>query len=81
MVAVAGTPRYQIMAQRESTDKVREVVEEVFSPETTVKDGVVGSSIGRVHVKLRALYALRMELDRDIQALKRTADILEDGCP
>jgi hypothetical protein len=31
----------------------------------------------RLHEKIRALEALRVEIDRDIETLKKTVDILE----
>jgi hypothetical protein len=39
------------------------------------------ASGGRLQEKLENLYALRVEIDSDIEALKRVADILEDPSP
>jgi hypothetical protein len=55
--------------------------QETSSPETTDTGDVSGARSKTVHEKLRGLLALRAELDRDIEALKRTADILDDAGP
>lgn len=56
-------------------------VDEISSPEVTSTGDVSAARSGRLHEKLRGLLALRAELDKDIEALKRTVDILDDASP
>jgi hypothetical protein len=67
--------------KRIGSDEEKELSEELSSPERTTMGGVIEGYVGEVHKTLRALYTMRMELDRDIEALKRTAEILEDSYP
>ena len=49
------------------------------SPESVDIAKLAGVETRRVHEKLRALLAKRVELDKDIEALRRTVDILGDA--
>jgi hypothetical protein len=51
--------------------------EEASSPEVTVTWDMTRAGGGRLQEKLESLYVLRMEIDNDIEALKRVADILD----
>lgn len=46
------------------------------SPDMTVTGDVIRSGGGRLQEELERLCALRVEIDGDIEALKRTMDIL-----
>lgn len=55
--------------------------EEASSPEMTVTGDLDGAGAGSVklHEKLRILYELKAELEKDIEALKRVVDILDES--
>lgn len=50
--------------------------EEVCSSKTMVTGDLAGARSGMLHEKLQHLYALRVELDKDIETLKRAVAIL-----
>jgi hypothetical protein len=65
----------------EGTEETRFGEEEASSPETTVNGDLARSGGGRLQEKLERLYSLRVEIDRDIEALRRAMDILDDASP
>jgi hypothetical protein len=65
----------------EGAEEARYGDEEASSPEVTATWDMARASGGRLQEKLENLYALRVEIDSDIEALKRVADILEDPSP
>jgi hypothetical protein len=68
-------------SEGESMDIVSEGVDEASSSENTV-NGDLGAARGsRLHEKLKGLLLLRAELDKDIEALKRAVDILDESSP
>jgi len=71
-------PREQSPSQFESMEDVRKSDEEVTSPELEVT-GDLSTGGGKVQEKLRALLALRAEIDRDIETLRMTVDILDES--
>ncbi|KAN0099015.1 hypothetical protein V8E51_014678 [Hyaloscypha variabilis] len=62
----------------EGFQKAQDGEEEASSPESVDIAKLAGVETRRVHEKLRALLAKRVELDKDIEALRRTVDILDD---
>jgi hypothetical protein len=68
-------------SEGESMDFVSDRVGEVSSPENTVTGDLNAARGGRLHEKLRGLLLLRAELDKDIEALKSTVDILDESSP
>jgi hypothetical protein len=53
--------------------------EEASSPEMVISGDVANASGGRLREELERLCALRGEIDGDIEALKRTLDILGES--
>ena len=53
--------------------------EEGASPEVSATCELSAGGSGKVQEKLKALFALRAEIDRDIETLKRTVDILDES--
>ena len=53
--------------------------EEGSSPEAEVTGDLTTAGGGKMQDKLRALLALRAEIDRDIDTLRRTVDILDES--
>ena len=51
--------------------------EEASSPEMTITSDLTITGSGKIQEKLRDLLALRVEIDLDIEALKRALNILE----
>jgi hypothetical protein len=55
--------------------------EEASSPEMTIASDLIVTSSGKLQEQLRELLGLRAEIDLDIEALKRAANILEGSSP
>jgi hypothetical protein len=55
--------------------------EEVSSPDMMAIENSGKIGRGRLQDKLTRLYALRTDLDRDIEALQRTMDMMEGSSP
>jgi hypothetical protein len=55
--------------------------EEASPPEMTITSDLIVTGSGKLQEKLRELLALRAEIDSDIEALKRAANILEGSSP
>ncbi|KAE9365486.1 hypothetical protein N431DRAFT_353530 [Stipitochalara longipes BDJ] len=71
--------RDQTPSRNESMEDVQKLDDEVSSPELSVTGGLSTAGGGKVQAKLRALLALRAEIDRDIETLKKTVDILDES--
>lgn len=52
-----------------------------LSPSTMLIDDVVGAKTGGLREKISQLLVVRAEIDRDIEALKRAVDILDNASP
>ncbi|PMD32933.1 hypothetical protein L207DRAFT_173614 [Hyaloscypha variabilis F] len=77
--SVLRTSGDQTSYRSESMEDVRMSDEEGASPEVSVACELSAGGSGRVQEKLKALFALRAEIDRDIETLKRTVDILDES--
>lgn len=71
------TSRQSAVVEREGLEEAQDRDVEASSPDTMGVGDVPASGSRRLHEKIRALEALRIEIDRDIETLKRTVDILE----
>lgn len=65
----------------EGFEEGRDGDEEASSSETMGTGDMAGTGSGRLHEKLIRLYAEKAELDRNIEALKRTMDMMGDSSP
>ena len=69
--------RQPIDVEREGLEEAQDHNVDASSLDTVGAGDVPAAGSGSLHEKIRALEALRVEIDRDIETLKRTVDILE----
>lgn len=76
-------PRNLVRVDSTEHDRTEGVRDEggASSPSTMLIDDVVGAKTGRLHEKISQLLVVRAEIDRDIEALKRAVDILDNASP
>jgi len=80
-LALIRTSQNRTSFDNEGAEEAEYGDEEASSLEVTATWDTARASGGRLQEKLENLYALRVEIDSDIEALKRVADILEDPSP
>jgi hypothetical protein len=69
--------RQPVDVEREGLEEAQNHDVDASSLDTVGLEDVPAAGSKRLHEKIRVLEALRAEIDRDIETLKRTVDILE----
>lgn len=69
--------RQPVDVEREGLEEAQDHDVDASSLDMVGVGDVPAAGSRRLHEKIRALEALRIEIDRDIETLKRTVDILE----
>ena len=69
--------RQPVDVEREGLEEAQDHDVDASSLDTIGVGDVPAAGSRELHEKIRVLEALRAEIDRDIETLKRTADILE----
>jgi hypothetical protein len=80
-LAVIRSSGAHINLEGEGMEEVQVQDEEASSPEMTIASDLIVTSSGKLQEQLRELLGLRAEIDLDIEALKRAANILEGSSP